>query len=220
MNIKAAFSKPSDVFKADWLRVAGHLSEPATNGSSPHPSIEPARPRTILGFGPSMAAALAVTFVVLLAACSAQSEQRKIEDYVALIEAAESGQPAKVEALLTRGTPVDATGPEGPGDAGSAWAPLAERPSPLFVAAANGHLGVVKALLKHEPWLDWRCCDSFTPLGTAAANGHQRIVELLLEAGADPSVATEGGKTPLEAARANGHATIVALLENAAGQSR
>lgn len=137
-----------------------------------------------------------------------------------MIEAAESGQAAKVEALLTRGTPVDAVEQGEPLESGSAWAPFAERPSPLFVAAANGHLGIVRSLLKHKPWLDWRCCDSFTPLGTAAANGHQQIVEVLLAAGADPALASAGGKTPLEAARAKGHTEIALLLEKAMGQGR
>ncbi|WP_133883981.1 ankyrin repeat domain-containing protein [Panacagrimonas perspica] len=168
-----------------------------------------------------MARALRIAFVLLLVvACSSQTEQQRIEDYVALIEASESGQPAMVEALLTRGTPVDAVEPGGPELVGSAWAPYAERPSPLFVAAANGHLQIVKSLLRHGPWLDWRCCDSFTPLGTAAANGHREIVEALLAAGADPSLATAGGKTPLEAARANGHEEIALVLERAMGQRK
>ena len=162
-----------------------------------------------------MARVLRIALVLLASACSSQSERQRVEDYTALIEAAESGHPAMVEALLTRGTPVDAVG-RGDSDAvGSVWAPLAERPSPLFVAAANGHVGIVKSLLKHKPWLDWRCCDSLTPLGTAAANGHLQIVEVLLEAGADPTLSSAAGKTPLEAARAKGHTEIVLVLEKA-----
>nr|WP_293249703.1 ankyrin repeat domain-containing protein [Panacagrimonas sp.] len=164
-----------------------------------------------------MARALLIALVLLVTACSSRSEQQRVEDYAALIEAAESGQLAMVEALLARGTPVDAVKP---GEVGSSWAAFAERPSPLFVAAANGHKEVVKSLLKHKPWLDWNCCDSFTPLGTAAANGHREIVETLLAAGADPSIASSGGKTPLEAARAKGHTEIALLLEKAIAQRR
>lgn len=167
-----------------------------------------------------MARVLRIAFVLLVTACSSHWEQQRVEDYAALIEAAESGHPAKVEALLTRGTPVDAVGQEESDEVESAWAPFAERPSPLFVAAANGHLGIVKSLLKHKPWLDWRCCDSLTPLGTAAANGHRQIVEVLLAAGADPAVASAGGKTPLEAARAKGHTEIALLLEKAIDQKK
>ena len=164
-----------------------------------------------------MAKALLIAFALLVTACSSRSEQQRVDDYAALIEAAESGQVAKVEALLTRGTPVDAVKTV---ELGSPWAVFAQRPSPLFVAAANGHKEVVKSLLKHKPWLDWNCCDSFTPLGTAAANGHLEIVEALLAAGADPEIASSGGKTPLEAARAKGHAEIALLLERAIAARR
>ena len=162
-----------------------------------------------------MSRTLVIAFCLLLGAGCAQSEQQRVEAYAALIEAAESGQAAKVEALLARGTPVDALEQGEPVEAGSAWAPYAKRPSPLFVAAANGHLGIVRSLLKRDPWLDWRCCDSLTPLGTAAANGHQPIVEVLLAAGADPDLASAGGKTPVEAARDRGHTEIARLLEAA-----
>ncbi len=176
--------------------------------------------RLIAGVGRPMAGALRIALVLLVTACSSHSEQQRVEDYAALIEAAEGGQAAKVEALLTRGTSVDSVEKGDPGEVGSPWAPYAERPSPLFVAAANGHLGIVRSLLRRKPWLDWHCCDSLTPLGTAAANGHQQIVEVLLEAGADPAVASAGGKTPLEAARAKGHTEIALLLEKAMGQKR
>lgn len=167
-----------------------------------------------------MARVLVLALLLLVSACTSRSEQQRAEDYAALIDAAESGQAAKVEALLTRGTPVDAVVQGKPVDPGSAWAPYAQRPSPLFVAAANGHLGIVRSLLKHEPWLDWRCCDSLTPLGTAAANGHVQIVKALLEAGADPAVSSGGGKTPLQAARDKGHTEIALLLEKAMDQTR
>lgn len=167
-----------------------------------------------------MLGALGIAFVLLVSACSSHSQQQRVEDYAALIEAAEVGHAAKVEALLTRGTPADAVEQGEPVEPGSAWAPFAKRPSPLFVAAANGHLGIVRSLLQRKPWIDWHCCDSLTPLGTAAANGHRQIVELLLEAGADPGLASPGGKTPLEAARAQGHAEIALLLEKAIGNTR
>lgn len=163
---------------------------------------------------------LRIALVILAAACSSQTQEQRLADYVALIEAAESGQPAKVEALLTRGTPVDVGAQPGSDAVGSAWVPYAERPSPLFVAAANGHLEVVKTLLKRKPWLEWHCCDSLTPLGTAAANGHREIVEALLAAGADPTVKSAGGMSALEAARARGHGEIARMLENAMEQGR
>jgi hypothetical protein len=204
-------------------RVPLFISSPGLNACATGLVIRAVRaaPRAPLGMsaGRPMPRLLVLALCLLGTACS-YSEQQRVEEYAALIEASEAGHPAKVEALLARGTPVDAIRQGQPVVPGSGWAPYAQRPSPLFVAAANGHLAIVQSLLKRKPWVDWRCCDSLTPLGTAAANGHQRIVEVLLAAGADPDVSSAGGMTAVEAARAHGHAQIAQLLEEAAARKR
>ncbi|MBX3747177.1 MAG: ankyrin repeat domain-containing protein [Verrucomicrobiae bacterium] len=84
--------------------------------------------------------------------------------------------------------------------------PDSEGRLPLVAAAAEGRLGVVRALL------DWgadvhRTSPSqptgFTALHAAASEGHKAIVEALLNAGADPHRADGRGFTPLSMAIRN-----------------
>ena len=49
--------------------------------------------------------------------------------------------------------------------------------SPLYVAAENGHLEVVKCLIKHKADVDKASKRVCTPLYAAAQNGHLDIVE-------------------------------------------
>ena len=51
--------------------------------------------------------------------------------------------------------------------------------SPLNSAACNGHLEVVKLLLRHGAAVDSRSDDGWSPLTAAAGNGHTAVVEAL-----------------------------------------
>ncbi|CAM9606355.1 unnamed protein product, partial [Hapterophycus canaliculatus] len=63
------------------------------------------------------------------------------------------------------------------------------RESPLFVAARNGHAGVVALLLQELGPADVNmpAAEGQTPLSVACANGHAEVVEKLLQKGADIS---------------------------------
>lgn len=140
---------------------------------------------------------------------SGHGQRDRVIDYLALYYAAQGENELLVEALLARGSPVDAPGID---TAGMLSAQAVEFDSPLQAAAKQGNVKIVSMLLRHHPWVDHRCCDGPSALGYAAAGGYLEVVRLLVQAGADPSIESEQG-TALEAARHNGHAEVVQYLE-------
>ena len=151
-----------------------------------------------------------ITTIVIFAGCAHRAARDQVIDYVSLIHAAAAGDELLVKALLDRGAPVNALGPDVAGDLSYLALQMS---TPLQEAAENGHAEVVTLLIAHGAWLDAQCCDSDTPLGLAARNGHLGVAKLLLRAGADPLRSGSNG-TPLQLARAAGHTEIVKLLES------
>ena len=154
--------------------------------------------------------------------CVAASPRDRVIDYWALYYAAKDGNEQLVEALLDRGAPVDALGPDAAGNLSYLAIDL---DSPLQVAAANGNVKIVRMLLTRKPWIDHRCCTTPAALGLATDAGHTEVVRLLLEAGADPSVKSDYGdpakpETPLEVAQRKGHTEITQMLKAAKRPSK
>ena len=70
--------------------------------------------------------------------------------------------------------------------------------TPLFVAAQNGHLEVVRALVTELGANVNQVNQGSTPLRIATERGHVEVVRALVtELGADVNQATLDGKTPL-----------------------
>ena len=97
--------------------------------------------------------------------------------------------------------------------------------TPLIIAARDGNLDFVKALLRYEAniearstiKIDGEAIEDCTALWVAAANGHFDVVRLLIEQNADVDGRTSRNSTPLRAAAFDGHLDIVrCLVENGA----
>ncbi|MBA2655193.1 MAG: ankyrin repeat domain-containing protein [Gammaproteobacteria bacterium] len=87
--------------------------------------------------------------------------------------------------------------------------------TPLYIAAQNGHIEVVAALINAGANKDQARNEGATPLFIAAQNGHIEVVAALINAGANKDQAMNSGATPLYIAAQNGHIEVVAALINA-----
>ena len=86
--------------------------------------------------------------------------------------------------------------------------------SPIYWAAENGHVDVIKALIPlcdfpNDP-LSLGICD--TPIHKAANNGHVDVIKLLKPLTDNPNCPDYLGNTPTHLAARNGHAEVVELL--------
>jgi ankyrin repeat protein len=88
--------------------------------------------------------------------------------------------------------------------------------SPLIVAAKNGDIRQVRALLSTGASIDER--DEFserTALMRAAEIGNVEIVRQLLKSGADATLKDDDGLTALMIAKQSGNADVIEALRNA-----
>lgn len=115
------------------------------------------------------------------------------EDY--LRRAAGEGDEAKVSKLLKRGVSADPKN--------------AQHTSALELAARNGHIGCVTALM--DAGADANRATDSTPFFEAAAHGHLDILKLMLQRKADPSKKLNGNSALHMAARF-GHQDAIAVL--------
>ena len=129
-----------------------------------------------------------------------------------LCAAVKAGEEDAVRKLLK----ADGADPAVPGDADPT------RP-PIYVAARDGFLEIVKMLLQHNADPNQAKTDTGpTPVYMAAQNGHVACVKVLLEHNADPNQGrTDDGRTPVFMAAYEGHVECTkALLENSADPNK
>ncbi|XP_056007550.1 uncharacterized protein LOC125665455 [Ostrea edulis] len=83
---------------------------------------------------------------------------------------------------------------------------------PLIVACEEGHVSIVKELVKAGADVNLRDFRGNTPLKAASEEGHVSIVKELVKKGADVNMQNESGDTPLVIACRKGHVSIVKEL--------
>lgn len=95
---------------------------------------------------------------------------------------------------------------------------LQTRQTSLHIAAINGNVDILKALITNGAWLDVGDQISWSPLHWAAMTGHAEIVKELLRRGAHINITdSDGIVTPLHLASMQGHIkTVIELLDQGA----
>ena len=111
---------------------------------------------------------------------------------IALLKSAHNGSLEQVKALLKQGVNPN-------------WSAAYKQFKPITVAAANGHLDIVAALI--QAGADMNPINQITPLEAACMRGHTQVVALLLKHG----VYVDLGISLIYAAE-HGHIAIVRLL--------
>lgn len=84
--------------------------------------------------------------------------------------------------------------------------------TPLWAAAAAGHLNVVQKLISQKAKVERKDLTGSTPLRAAAQKGHLAIVRRLVENGAAVNALKDDGSTALFPACYHGHADVVDFL--------
>jgi 26S proteasome non-ATPase regulatory subunit 10 len=86
----------------------------------------------------------------------------------------------------------------------------------LHVAAANGHVDAVKAIVEGasdtKSLVNVSDEEGWTPLHSAVSGGRDAVVEVLIALGADVGAANNGGRTALHYAASKNHIEIANLL--------
>jgi ankyrin repeat protein len=87
--------------------------------------------------------------------------------------------------------------------------------TPLYLAAEQNNLPIVRALLARGVDINLGTFESFSPLHAAANEGHTNVARFLIDAKADLNKTDSNKFTPIMLAAGQGHAKIVRLLAEA-----
>jgi ankyrin repeat protein len=124
------------------------------------------------------------------------SDDRHYLDYAGVIQAAYAGDASRLPAGKIN--PINRVNPEGQ--------------TPMHIAAGNGSLDFMQALVQRGAKIDTANAEGRTPMHWAAWNNRPRAIEFLAAHGADLSVADAAGDTPLLLATQNDSKEAVQML--------
>ncbi|XP_076074995.1 ankyrin repeat and KH domain-containing protein 1-like isoform X3 [Mytilus galloprovincialis] len=179
-----------------------------------------------------------VELASLLIERGANLEEVNDEGYTPLMEAAREGHEEMVALLLAHGADINAQTEETQETALTlaccgGFLDVADFlikagadyelgcSTPLMEAAQEGHLELVKYLLKAGSNVHAQTGTGDTALTYACENGHTDVAEVLLQHGAELEHESEGGRTPLmKAARAGYLCTVQFLISKGADVNR
>jgi ankyrin repeat protein len=143
-------------------------------------------------------------------------DDERAKDVTPLMWASGYGDIAKVNALLTKGTDVNAKDSDG-------WTALHHAAlggdSSISPSLGSSHSKVMQALISAGADVNAKTNEGEFALTMAAAKGQSEWVGILLKSGADVNVKDSLGETPLISASAKGHsdedaeATVLLLLQ-------
>ena len=138
-----------------------------------------------------------------------------------ILASAGRGELQKVVRWLRKGGQVDALGTIPTILKGNGRTTGGLHASLLYVAAANGHLEIVRELLKRGANVDLqRSVHGASALMGAAGNGHLSIVGVLLQHSANPGLQNSHGFTALQFAEDKGHTATAELIRQRAAPRR
>lgn len=122
------------------------------------------------------------------------------EDIELLIDGARYDDAEDVQAALAKGVPVDSQDEQGR--------------TALHMAAANGHVEILKILLSAGANVEAPNSQENTPLHYACLNGQTEAVAVLLSHGALPSALNSASRTPVDEALDAGHEAVMELIRS------
>ncbi len=169
-----------------------------------------------------------------LVACGPNQSVEEKKGEPPLIVAAETGDLARIEALLAKQSDVDTRD-------SCRWTPLMKAAlnghtsavqrllesgaqpnlgdkggyTALMLAASNNHADIVELLLRHGADIDpVESTEGFSALIWSAKLGHPEVIKILLQHGADPTLRDHKGMTALDWAKQNNHQAAARLLSD------
>jgi ankyrin repeat protein len=84
--------------------------------------------------------------------------------------------------------------------------------TPVYVAAQQGHISVIKVLIEGGVDIDAMVGNGYTPLFMAAKKGHMAVIKILIKFGANLNVSNTQGVTHVLVAAYKRHTDVIEFM--------